>query len=153
MNRVDFQELAEERLQDAEALLTGGRWSGAYYMAGYAVECALKAVIAKRTVADDFPARNAAKLYTHNLKELLFYAGLGTARGAITVPGVTAGVASNWEDVRDWSEQNRYQVSRTEREAVTIVTAIRHPTEGVLQWLRTHWQKIVKAHENGAGDS
>jgi hypothetical protein len=45
MNRVDFQNLATERLSDAEALIAGGRFDCAYYVAGYAVECALKACI------------------------------------------------------------------------------------------------------------
>jgi HEPN domain-containing protein len=49
MNRTDFQELAEERLEDARPLLDAGRFSGAYYLAGYAVECALQACIARLT--------------------------------------------------------------------------------------------------------
>jgi hypothetical protein len=45
VNRVQLRQLAEDRLLDAERLLTGGRWAGAYYLAGYAVECGLKACI------------------------------------------------------------------------------------------------------------
>jgi HEPN domain-containing protein len=55
MNRADFQQLAELRLQDAEALLQAGRYEAAYYLAGYAIECALKACIAKRTEAESSP--------------------------------------------------------------------------------------------------
>ena len=52
MNRSELQQLAEIRLRDAKALLvTGENDAGAYYMAGYAVECALKAVIAKKWVS------------------------------------------------------------------------------------------------------
>jgi hypothetical protein len=40
---------AEPHLQDAEALLQGGRYDAAYYLAGYAVECAIKACIANQT--------------------------------------------------------------------------------------------------------
>ena len=46
MNRADFQRLADVRIDEAGVLLAAGRWSGAYYLAGYAVECALKACIA-----------------------------------------------------------------------------------------------------------
>jgi hypothetical protein len=45
MNRAELQQLAEDRRLDAEALLAAQRWAGAYYLAGYAVECGLKACI------------------------------------------------------------------------------------------------------------
>lgn len=45
MDRKKLQWLAEERLKDAKALLGRKRWSGAYYLCGYAVECALKACL------------------------------------------------------------------------------------------------------------
>jgi HEPN domain-containing protein len=54
MNRTDLQILAEDRLKDAEVLLAKGRFAAAYYLAGYAVECGLKACIAKLTKAEDF---------------------------------------------------------------------------------------------------
>ncbi len=40
VNRAELQQLAEDRILDAQALLAVNRWSGAYYLAGYAVECA-----------------------------------------------------------------------------------------------------------------
>jgi len=43
MNRVDLQQLAELRLKESKALFAAGFPEGAYYLAGYAVECALKA--------------------------------------------------------------------------------------------------------------
>jgi HEPN domain-containing protein len=49
MNRTDFQEIAELRLKESKALLATGFAEGAYYLAGYAVECALKSCIAKST--------------------------------------------------------------------------------------------------------
>ena len=71
MNRGDFQKLAEMRLDDAKALLDQGKWAGAYYLAGYAVECALKACVAKLTNQYDFPDKQLAnKCYTHDLDEL-----------------------------------------------------------------------------------
>jgi len=42
MNRADFQQLADERISEAAVLLAASKFSGAYYLAGYAVECALK---------------------------------------------------------------------------------------------------------------
>lgn len=54
MNRTDLQNLAEERVGDAQALFASSRYGGAYYIVGYAVECGLKACIAKLTRAEDF---------------------------------------------------------------------------------------------------
>ena len=77
MNKTDLQQLADDRVLDAEALLTAGRWSGAYYLSGYAVECALKACIAKQTNGHDFPDKIVVhKLRRIILTELLDLAGL-----------------------------------------------------------------------------
>ena len=71
MNRTDLQLLADDRLADAEILLANGRFGAAYYLAGYAVECALKACIAKLTKAEDFPIKNSTStVYMHDLKKL-----------------------------------------------------------------------------------
>ena len=40
-----FRRVAEERLGDAKVLLSAGRETGAVYLAGYAVECALKSLL------------------------------------------------------------------------------------------------------------
>jgi len=45
LNRPQLHQLAEDRVLDAKALLDAGRWSGAYYLAGYAIECGLKACV------------------------------------------------------------------------------------------------------------
>lgn len=49
MNRKDLKLVAEVRLREAEALLNKRYYDGAYYLTGYAVECALKSCIAKKT--------------------------------------------------------------------------------------------------------
>lgn len=45
-----FAEVAVERMSDADALLRERRYNGAIYMAGYAVECALKAALCRHQV-------------------------------------------------------------------------------------------------------
>ncbi|MGC2744663.1 MAG: hypothetical protein WA672_15920 [Candidatus Angelobacter sp.] len=45
--RVDLQELAHLRLAEARLLLDGKSFAGAYYLTGLALECALKACIAR----------------------------------------------------------------------------------------------------------
>ena len=77
MTRTDLQLLAEERLSDAQVLLANGRFGAAYYLAGYAIECALKACIAKLTKAEDFPIKNSTNtVYIHDLKKLAGAAGV-----------------------------------------------------------------------------
>jgi len=47
VDREQLQQLAELRLEDAEALIASGRWAAAYYLLGYSVECGLKACVAR----------------------------------------------------------------------------------------------------------
>jgi hypothetical protein len=77
MNRADFQQLAELRLLEARALLAAELPDGAYYLAGYAVECGLKACIAAKTREHDFPDKKLVeKSYSHDVEKLLDAAGL-----------------------------------------------------------------------------
>jgi hypothetical protein len=75
---MQFRQLAEDRIQDAAILLAAQRWSGAYYVAGYAAECGLKACIARLTSAEDFPpkVKVVQASYTHDLDKLLKASGL-----------------------------------------------------------------------------
>ena len=47
VNRGDWQRLSRSREREAKVLLDAGEHAGAYYLCGYAVECALKACIVK----------------------------------------------------------------------------------------------------------
>jgi HEPN domain-containing protein len=136
MNRLEFQALAVERLSDAEALLKAGRFACAYYIAGYAVECALKACIARKTNQHDFPPREAPRFYIHDIQKLLESADLGPVlKQEVRRDAV---FESNWTVVVDWTEETRYD-SRGQGQAERIVTAINDPQHGVLQWLRRNW--------------
>jgi len=137
MNRSDLQELAELRLRESKALLDAGFPDGAYYLAGYAVECALKACIAKRTREHDFPERTLVnESYTHNLKELL---RLTLLNGELDI-AVQANPAlrSSWTIVQSWSETSRYQ-RKTMQEADALLRAIEDRTGGLLPWVRQRW--------------
>jgi HEPN domain-containing protein len=106
MNRIDLQNLAEERLGDAEALLTNSRFGAAYYMVGYAVECGLKACIAKLTKAEDFYDKTLArKIFVHDLEDLANLAGLDTKQIGTSDPVF----AAYWALVKDWDEESRYE--------------------------------------------
>lgn len=141
MNRVRLQQLAEERLRDAECLLNGGRWSGAYYLAGYAVECGLKACIIAQVVATGGSAvfqekKSSDKYFTHNLGGLLDLANLTPALDAAVLQNQNLG--ASWTTAKDWKESSRYEL-KTEVEARTMVQAVADNANGVFAWLRTHW--------------
>jgi HEPN domain-containing protein len=76
-DRAHFQRLAELRLAEARILAREGQFSGAYYIAGYAIECALKARIAALFRENEIPDRNLVnRVYTHDLTALLNLSGL-----------------------------------------------------------------------------
>lgn len=137
MNRIDFQRLAELRLQESKSLLAARFPDGAYYLAGYAIECALKACIAKRTHEHDFPEKGSHRWFTHGLEELFAFAELKmdlelTLRAN---PGMNA----KWATVKNWSEESRYETGKTSRDAEDLLAAIEDQPGGLLPWLRQRW--------------
>ena len=137
MTRAELHRLADDRVADAAALLAAGRWSGAYYLAGYAVECALKACIAKGVRAEDFPDRKLTNdSYTHDLTLLARTAGV---TGLIAAEEKADAVfKENWFTVRDWGETARY-AQWSEQVARDLFDAVADPQHGVLTWIRNHW--------------
>ena len=72
MNRSDLQRLSNARIREAKILFAAGEYSGAYYLAGYSIGCALKACVAKGVRRYDFPEKGLAdKVFTHDLTMLL----------------------------------------------------------------------------------
>ncbi len=139
MNRSDFQTLAEVRIKEALVLLENQCYEGAYYLAGYAVECALKACIARNTNQYDFPPdRNTVnRIYSHNLEWLLQEAGLEVAHRAQCQSNTT--FAEYWDVVVRWSETSRYNTSIAMQEAAGLCLAIADQDDGVLTWLSQLW--------------
>jgi hypothetical protein len=136
LNRIDLQRLAVKRLEEAGCLLGGGFSDGAYYLAGYAVECALKAAIAKHTQAGDFPdKRKVNDSYSHELAALVRVAGL--AHALEDESGRDPAFSANWAVAKDWSEHSRYE-ERGAR-AAELLAAIKDPQHGVMSWLQRHW--------------
>ena len=137
MNRRQLRKLAKIRLLEAEALLNGRLPDGAYYLAGYAVECGLKACIAKMTRRHEFPDRDFARdSYTHDYSQLLKTAKLlERFRGDLKADRL---FAASWTIVNDWSEDSRY-ARWTQSQARAMVEAAGDPAHGVLQWIERHW--------------
>lgn len=118
MNRADLQALATRRLRDAEILLLNSRYDAAYYVAGYSVECALKACIARMTKESDFPDKaRTDKAWTHSLEKLIDAAELKPTLSLAREQ--SADFDQNWAIVKDWSEHSRYDLrDRTQAEAL-----------------------------------
>jgi len=137
MNRLDLQQLSELRIREAKALLDLGFPEGAYYLAGYSVECALKACIARRTREHDFPDKKLVNdSHTHNLKELLRLAELKDELGALIEADPE--MQSAFDRVQDWAETSRY-MRKSALEAEELLRAIEGQTGGLLPWIRLHW--------------
>ena len=126
------------RLAEARSLLLDQKYDGAYYLAGYGVECALKACIAKKTKKFDFPDKQRViASHTHKLEELLKVSELKQAHKQEL--DSNADFAVNWAVVKDWSETSRYVVGRSAAEAHDLYFAITARKHGVLKWLKKHW--------------
>lgn len=137
MNRQDLQLLAEERLRDAQILLNAGQWSGAYHNAGYAVECALKACVAKLTREGDLPDLDRARgTYTHDFGILIKTALLTDEFGKMSRD--SAATYKNWVIAKDWHPRSRYEQT-SESEARILLEAIADPAHGVLSWIKEFW--------------
>jgi HEPN domain-containing protein len=138
MNRIDLQRLARLRVREARALLNAGHSPGAYYLAGYAIECALKACIAKSVKRYEFPdRRTVSESYTHDLTRLMKVAGLEAAHDAEV--RANAQFALNWAVAKAWSEDARYSLVISGAEARDMYAAVTAKTNGVLPWLKKRW--------------
>jgi hypothetical protein len=139
LNRADLQTLSELRIREAVALLssTPPLPDGAYYLAGYSVECALKAAIAKLNSQFDWPEKAfVADCHTHNILALVRLARLESARAIDAASNRV--FAQNWLIVNDWNEHSRYRRNSL-IEARQIIDAVMDATNGVLPWIKARW--------------
>jgi HEPN domain-containing protein len=138
LNRATLQSLARIRLADAQALFAAGRFGATYYLAGYVVECALKACIAKGTAQYDFPDRKLAEQsWTHSLGDLVAVAGLRADLDAAR--RADPNFEDHWATVVQWSEHFRYHEGITQQDVREILEALTDPLYGVLRWVQPYW--------------
>ena len=108
----DLATIAQARLEDSQVLYDNGRYDGAVYLCGYAVEMALKAQICRTLSWSMFPpvdSRDYSNFKIHNLSILL------------TLSGVEAQIKTThlaaWSFVKDWSAESRYNPIGTATQA------------------------------------
>lgn len=137
LTKADLEALAATRLDDAVLLFQAGRVSSAYYLAGYAVELALKACIAKAFQPDVIPDKAfVLEIYTHSLEKLLGTAGLTMQFAADS--RADPQLAAAWGVASKWTEASRYSLW----DAITagsLIAAIADQNHGVFQWVKKHW--------------
>lgn len=137
MNKKTFEQLSRTRAREAKALLTAGQYCGAYYLMGYAVECALKACFCKQIKKFDFPDKNLIRdAWTHKLDQLLKLTGLAPEFELERTSNEN--LKLNWIVVSDWSEDSRYEIGITESEAQNLYQAC-IGRNGILTWLMKRW--------------
>ena len=117
--------------------MSAGYPDGAYYLAGYAVECALKACIARGTQRHDFPEKKSVDAsHTHNLKDLIKVANLEMAR--LDEANRDPRFRNHWDLVQQWSEHSRYRRQGSEK-AQALMEAIGDRKHGVIAWIKRYW--------------
>jgi HEPN domain-containing protein len=135
IGKARLVELAETKLEDARFLLGAGRPANAYYLAGYAVELMLKAVISTRFRTDTLPDRAvSSQVFVHDLRKLISLALLELA--SKEREKADAGFQARLQIVLRWTEESRYDQYGVD-EATALVDAVENPEHGVLAWLRS----------------
>lgn len=143
-----LRELINLRLRDAEALLEKRRYHSSIYMAGYAIEIALKYKICKmyfftkgfpETKAEFelyYPSEGSKKnlrqaikkiqeIRHHDLSKLLFYSG--------TEVKIKLSLLNEWNLIVNWSPEMRYKINVVKKaEASTKLNAVKSILKGIL---------------------
>ncbi|MFQ5792285.1 MAG: HEPN domain-containing protein [Acidobacteriota bacterium] len=107
---AELDNIALARLEDARALLAAGRFDGATYLCGYAVEVALKARICRTLNWPEFPRTGSEfqayrSFQTHELDVLLRLSG--------QEPRIKQNHFALWNAVAVWKVESRYNVVGT----------------------------------------
>lgn len=141
ISRKTLRELINHKLRDADILLANRRYAAAIYLAGYALELALKLKICKIfKLAQGFPEtkqefnwyQNSPKskrplagtisqlkeIRNHDLNKLLFYSGVSYK--------ITTGYFTEWNTIVAWDPEMRYRLQKIfKMDAVSKLKAIK----------------------------
>jgi len=138
LNRDILRRLSDDRLQEANTLLRAGLWTGAYYLTGLAIECALKSCLAAAVREHDFPDKDFVnQMYVHKLTKLFELNGALWKQFQVDMKA-DAKLNVNWSVVKDWDDSKRYDVV-DELSAKDLYNATTDPGSGVLEWVRGKW--------------
>src|SRR5262245_7371103 len=124
----ELDTIATARLDDARALLEAGRFDGATYLCGYAIEVALKARICRTLNWPEFPRTGGEfqaykSFQTHELDVLLRLSGQ-EAR-------IKQDHFALWNVVAVWKAESRYNIIGTagQADAAAMISAAKQLLE------------------------
>lgn len=141
-------EISNTRLAESVVLEKNGYYDGAFYLAGYSVELALKAKIC---ILLDIPnlydesflngdKRDLFKSYkSHNLDHLILLSGLRSKFDF--AKSNNADLQKNWNFVAEtWNEKCRYYCCGTTKkeDCQRLIAAISDTKNGILTWIQTN---------------
>lgn len=137
ITRDELVKLADRRVAEALVFASAGQFAGAYYLLGYAIEHAIKAILADKILARTMPDRKFVEsFYEHDLAKLASHAGLSDP--ARDRSRADPHFAANWNVVRTWKVDARYRDVGFEDYA-GLERAVLDPHQGVLPWIRIYW--------------
>jgi len=140
LSEQDFLKISQTRLEEAKILFSNGLYDGSVYLAGYALEAALKGRICKILDSDYPPSGDAFRsFYTHKFDTLIKLAALEKKLDEAKV--LSSNFATNWSLATSWTEANRYLRigSKTKAEAADVLASLEDPTDGILTWIKKVW--------------
>lgn len=133
--------LARRRISESRALFRARQYSGAYYLAGYAVECSLKAAICKQFRHHTLPELKTVKnTFQHDPQNLLKHSNLADAFDQARRNDPDLG--ANWATIILWSEASRY-VKQSRVNARDLIRAVDDGPSSFMQWMSTQWLRSI----------
>ncbi len=137
-NHKDFKILSDRYRASAESLLNAKLFDAAYYLAGYSVECLLKAIICKRLGPNEYPPPNVNSThYTHLVKKLTETAGI--EKDLEYEKERCSELRNSYMVLKDWDPKTlRYESSPLgEKKAINYIDEIKNK-KGFFKWLNKY---------------
>jgi hypothetical protein len=119
---TEFEQIARDKLIDAQCLFEGNRFDGAVYLAGYALEIALKVKLCKNNDLLEFPERkNEADITT---KQWLIHSLIVLEQKCCL--NLDSNYLVEWSNVKGWDVEGRYKrTQQTQDNANDFLDSVR----------------------------
>lgn len=150
--RNEFRQSAEMRIKESKILFRNKQFEGAFYLAGYAIEFALKAAVCRNLDIDDFFNENPStklkggltrEFKTHDISTLIILAGL--IKKLDGHKAIDPDFMVNWSYIEqmNWTEQCRYDcpnpIKYNQTDVKAFIDAIDNRKGGFLRWISKFW--------------
>lgn len=139
-SRDQLRTISKTRFKEVKILYQNNLFDGAKYLAGYAVETALKARVCK-ILDSDYPETGeiSKSFLTHKFDTLVKLGGLQKTLDNELSSNVN--FKTNWSLATSWSEILRYNPigTSTKTDVADIINALEDKKNGILTWLIKRW--------------